>query len=473
MEEVSKNKNQKPSCFLHFLIFSKSALFIFINFIYLSSGLIPLKLNSFEPFYTPKDNKLISSPNHFTCNGKPVHRCEVDIVYYECCYYFLENEPYNPVDQPLVDVNLTVENLTTTLCPISSIYCEKLNLYYLKNAYVRHPLDIVLSNGDYFMLYVQQTRWDFMKPTKQYVYASRGYRCVLFAPSIFWYGYGHWFSDVLAGLILLPQWVWDMNPVFPIVADYDLVKFTLTLIGHGDVDIVYSLGYVYAENLFLISGYEEWHAFGMHSYYVLKQKFHDYLKLNEIKPVNYYFRNKKPGRRHFINLEDIMNLTRQKTGLDWKMFSMSFRQRVEFAKELATIKIIVMPAGSICFNTIYMHDGTGLVTLLADSIDFPQFMFCHCVHVWNIAILHEHMGHSDENGSGYGNAERIVENIKRMIYTVEHQHYPPDHNLFYASNITEAKNAFYQYKENEYIDYNVSVNHRYHIYRNNKLLNKS
>ena len=131
-----------------------------------------------------------------------------------------------------------------------------------------------------------------------------------------------------------------------------------------------------------------------------------------------------------------------------------------------------MPAGSICFNTIYMHDGTGLVTLLADSIDFPQFMLCHCIRIWNIAILHEHMGHSDGH-SDYGNAEKILENIQRMIYTIEHQHYPPDHNLFYASNITDAKNAFYQYKENEYIDYNVSVNQRYHIYRENKLLNKS
>ena len=132
MEDVSKKKNQKSSNFINFIIFPKSALFILINFIYLSSGLIPLNLNSFEPFYTPKENKLISSPNNFSCNGKPVHRCEVDISHYECYYYFIENEPYNPVDQPLVDINLTVENLTTTLCPIVTIYSEKLNLYYLR-----------------------------------------------------------------------------------------------------------------------------------------------------------------------------------------------------------------------------------------------------------------------------------------------------------------------------------------------------
>ena len=443
------------------------ALFILPCYIYLCIGLIQIELNCYEPFFVPKENKIIETHQHF-CTGEGVHRCSINFSRYECSYYFYDKEPIIPIDFPIVDVNLTnVTHLKTVFCAIAPLYCEKMNLYYVKQSYVKQVVDVVLNDGKYFMLYSEDPKYEIMKPTKQSIYATKCYNYALFVPNIFWYGFGHWFTDVLSGLMLLPEWVWDLKPVFVIACDINLVKFTLTCIGHGDIETVNSRNYIYAENLFVFTGNEEWHTFGMHSCYLLKQKFHDSLKLNEIEPVHYYYRNKSPGWRHFINLNEIMNLAREQTGLDWKLFSMPYNDRVNFAKEFATIKILVIPCGSIAFNTIYLHDGTGLVTLFADSIDYPQIVFCYFLRIWNIGVVHEQMGHNGK--AGYGSVERILESIKRMIYTVEHQHYPANHSLFVALNINDAKQVFSLYNENHLFDYNISVDERYQIYRQQQL----
>ena len=284
----------------------------------------------------------------------------------------------------------------------------------------------------------------------QEINVTDAYKYAFYIPMPYRGAYGHWFTDALAGLVFLPKWVWDTNPVYICLVDPDRVRFTLSLIDINNVNILSTQDYVFCENLFILTGIEAWHTFGMHTNLILKKKFREKLELDKIEPVNYIFHNKEPGRpRHFTNFDDVVMAAKEATGLEWKTLSTPFSKRVEFAREFASIKILVTPSGSIAFNTIYMKDGMGMISLFADSIDFPQVFFCHTIRIWNIGIIHENIKHF--GGPDKGNLEKIIENIKRMLYTIENQHYPPNHGLFDAYNLEESKQIYFQEGENTLI----------------------
>ena len=385
--------------------------------------------------------------------------------YFETFFFFQEDEEIMIQSVP-VDLNISNPELGCVFCPIAPAYCEKVNIYHVNNASLCPPYKIILQNGDVFFMFKNATR--FTKLPSHDVEEIKpiiGYKNALYVTSA-WNGpYGHFFTDAVGGLMLIPEWIWTLQPVFLTHFQPDLVDFVFSSFGHPNVTVVNmkSKFYYYAENFFLITGNEQWHTFGLHTFYIMKRKIRDYYKLTIIKPTKYHYINKKPGkRRHFINLNEVMEIARHETQLDWTLINTTFKDRLAQAKVYAESRMIVSPSGSISFNTLFMEDGTGLISLNANKIDAPQTFFCQMIRIWNIIIIHENMGHFGK--PGYADTDKVIINIKRMLYTIEHQRLPSE-DLFDLSPFETAKRIFYEYGEDSCKSFDEAVVPSYKYYR--------
>ena len=277
------------------------------------------------------------------------------------------------------------------------------------------------------------------------------YENIVIVPLMFETSYGHWINDCLAALLWIPQWVWSLKPVFVSKLFSPSWKLFIMAIGLNDIEIVdYTNEFVYAENIFVCKAAEQWHGFSFHSFFDLKKKFYDYFHLDRVTPDHYYFMNKEVGRRHFVNLKDILDLAIKQTNLNWHFLDQKEYIFSRIPVVFATIRILVCPSGSISFNCLFMHNGTGQVCLSSKLIDLPQLRMNAATQIWTICVTHSEMLHYGT--VGYAHAELVIINIKRIIYTVQHQKYPPN-DLYPCFDKEFAKEIFYHYGDN-FTDYN-------------------
>ena len=400
----------------------------------------------------------------FQLKGHVVRRCDVDFEYFDTSFFFQEDQKHIIKNVP-IDVDGSEFKPKTVFCPISPRYCEKINLYYLKNVAFQPPYNLITSKGDLFYMFNKNAPYvKFPTVWAGNVTPSVGYKYMLHAPS-YWGGkLGHFILDVVIGLIFLPKWVWSLNPVFFTHFNPQLVDFMFSVIGHPNVTVVNGRGdrFYYAENFFLLNGNEHWNMFGLHTGYELKKKYRKYMNLTDIKPTKYHYINKKRNEgRHFINLNEVMEIASRETNIEWTEIKISYNDRYEYAQAYAESKILVIPCGSIAFNAISMADGTGMVTLNSNRADMPQASFCQCIRIWNILIIHEKLNHPNQ---GYTNPNIVIKNINRMIYTVEHQRFPPN-DLFDVASLDGAKRIFWEYGENNVIGYDNILIDKYNKYK--------
>ena len=440
-----------------------SMLFIFFTYFYFSCSKNCPIFNFLKPFHFLKQEKLNSLPTFYT-TSKTIHRCNIDFEYYDSIYFFQESET-NIIQSLPIDINKSNTKIGCVYCPISPAYCEKINIYYFKNATLQIPYNLITSNGDLFFIFKKV--YPDITPIieKMKITPSVGYKYVLHATACYGGNYGHLFTDVLGGLLYLPNWIWSLHPVLITHFDKDLIYFAFTILEFPHITVITpeQEQYIYGEHFFIMTGNEPWHCFGLHTFYIIKQKFRDYFHLWKIKPTKYKYTNKEKGHRYFTNLNEIMEIAREKTGLDWTRITTHFSSRNSYVKSFAETKILVTPSGSIAFNSIYMEDGTGMITLHSQLIDFPQTFFCQCIRIWDIGIIHEYMGHWGQPGPAY--CDKVLENIERMKYTVENQRFP-NHNLFECSSLSDAKQIYYMYGDNNAIPYDEIIAKRFEQYRN-------
>ena len=318
------------------------------------------------------------------------------------------------------------------------MYREKFEFYHLKNAIVHPFYDIYLSNGD-FLYMLKNFIWGPDYQNTDIVTSSESYEHVIFIPFYFQTFFGHIINECIGSLLSIPRWVWSLNPVIVTDADQKLIRLHLKIADLPKVRIV--SGHVFGANVFICKAVEPWHGFGIHYFPMLKKKIDDFFQLNTIEPNLYCFMNKEYGVRHFLNMDEMIEVARNVTQLDWIKLENNFRQRAVFAKTLASTKILVIPGGSIIFNSVYMKEHSGIVILMACFIDMPNIAINYYNRIWSIAVTHINMSHYE--GPGYGNIPRIINAIEIMIYTVNNQKFPPNHNLFMPLNKTFQKIAYY------------------------------
>ena len=72
------------------------------------------------------------------------------------------------------------------------------------------------------------------------------------------------------------------------------------------------------------------------------------------------------------------------------------------------------------------------------------------------------MGHFGK--PGYADTDKVIINIKRMLYTIEHQRLPSE-DLFDLSPFETAKRIFYEYGEDSCKSFDKAVVPSYKYYR--------
>ena len=130
----------------------------------------------------------------------------------------------------------------------------------------------------------------------------------------------------------------------------------------------------------------------------------------------------------------------------------------KLARTMASIKILVCPGGSFTMNSVYMNEGTGQLILSANWLDVSCSAVGYFCNIWCLSIAHPYSEHF--GGSGPADVPKVINNVLRLIYTVENQHYPPV-NLFHYCDVELAKEFFYKYGDrmtsvNDFIPYLVA-----------------
>ena len=402
-----------------------------------------------EPLYAFQDNILDKVPN-ITSTGITVYRNNAEIFNYDCIYHFYDQVEKPIVEEPFLDGFAMNVYPPSVYAPIAVRYCEKLNIYHLKNAYVKHVFVIILSNGDSLTIITRKRNW---KPpyiiNGTTIEPRYGFKNLFFVPMQFPQFFSHWLTDVLPAIVLMPSWFWDLNPTIVTVFNRDYVNYSLNHVGLGHVDFIQTTNYVYGENVFVAHGNELWNAMGLYAAKVIKQKYRAYHGLDKIEPVNYRFINKNNNNRRFTNLNEIIELANAITGKNWSLITTQYTERDAYAREFASCLVLVVPCGSLAFNSIYMRDGTGIVSLCAKRIDNPQNQFCYYINIWNIGIMHPYMKFKGQ--AAPANVFLTLQVIDIMMYTVEHQHFPPDMDMFQAMYIDDAKKYYYEYGDHKFI----------------------
>ena len=428
-------------CYIFYLLLT----LFFPRLYYLSKfdSFIYLKVS--PPLYAFEKNRIESPPIGFS-NGKTVMRCEAEIYKYDCIYHFYD-QVKTVVAEPLI-VGLDKPIYYDIFAPIASRYCEKLNIYHFKNAYVKHKTLIILSNGDYFKIFHNNWRWYPGSPEKGKIITKYGYRVLFFIPVVYPQFYSHWITDGLAGIVLMPSWFWDINPTILTVVNSEYVHYSLELVGLGHVNVVNTDNYVYGDDVFVAHANELWNCMGVYAAKLIKQKYRAAFGLDKIEPVNYRFIGKDNNNRRFTNLNEIIELANIRTGKNWSLIT-KFTERVSFAREFASCLVLVISAGSQPYNCIYMRDGTGIVSLCNGHIDSPQFTYCYNINIWNIGVVHLDMKLT--NHSMPANVNLTLDTIEKMIYTVAHQHYPPGIDMFQPFCISDAKKVYFEYGDQKFL----------------------
>ena len=427
----------------YFLDFSDQKKFLamfHLSFLLLACFHFCLSNHNFFVFFKPTffmEQKIL--PNRlFTFYHHQNTLQDADVEGFESYYYFYDDWKDKTISPPIAELD---HNRLPRIAHSSftQIYRERPRFFYLRNSVIEPStgshFSIFLENGS--LLNVKAQPRYFPQPKTGEENTSYAFRYVVTVP-YYWPGqYGHTLIDGMGGFMHIPNWVWALNPVIVAAKGGGFLKDHFDAIGLGHLQILITTKLVFAEYMFICCDGLDWCGFGSWTISALKKKFDEYYGTNKVTPTNYIFINKEPRKgRYFTNYPEVVSLARNVTGLDWKIIKPAYNPRKQWARTMASIRILVIPAGTISMNSIFMRDGTGIVNLWGNALDYPNAVVCHASHIWTIAVMHMHVKHV--MGKGPADPERVINNIKRMLYTVEHQKYPP-HNLFQFYDVELAK----------------------------------
>ena len=326
---------------------------------------------------------------------------------------------------------------------VAPIFYERVDIMIFNNAFIQ-GWNILGTEGYLYDLYNYTYIYDPQKikrSTKCKPIA--GYSIVL-APIVRWLPiFAHWITDFICPLLFVDEWIWDLNPVVCLDnVGEELFREYMKIIGHENATLVNRReGFVYAETMYVVKGYAPEIPCGVKSLGILREKLVKYYGLENIKPEYYGFMNKDNNNRKILNLKEIINLIESEYNIAFKELRVNQPNRIDFARYMSSIKLLICPGGSMAYNVIFMKENTGFLTFDAECLDGPDIQIsCH-LKLWHIEIVHPKVPHF--NVPLNANITRTLYSFRVINYAVEHQKWP-ENNLFSPYNFT----LFKQYLNN-------------------------
>ena len=346
---------------------------------------------------------------------------------------YLHEREFDQSKQPLV---YTGNDFQPDLCIstfVHAAFYEGIDVLYINNGYVG---DIqIVGTKEYYIDMYNFTGWynpyDIQRDNN--FKTTKGFRYVL-APISRWIDYfGHWIDDTVCPMLFIEDWIWDLNPVLCIARNNkELVREYLNIIGHGNIEVVnYYKEMIYAEHLFVVKAFGHENPCGHISLPLLREKASNYYGTKGIKPEIYAYANKQNTNRKITNLQTLIDEISKQYSIEFKLIKVNFPNREQFAKTMASVKLLVCPSGSLAFNILFMSEGTGFLTLNSMMIDGPNIKIASDLSIWHVEIINPKMGHY--RSPGPTNITRSLIGFKVIKSAVENGKWP-ENNLFSPYN---------------------------------------
>ena len=406
---------------------------ILLSTLLICNGMICLYYMNGPPFVDWKFQKLFQQSTIDDLllfdfkNAIIVNKTDFDFENNITFYYHKEFKQEN---LPLAYVGRDYSN-SSMYTHINTFENEVVSIYHIRSGYFANAfigcgnqiIDFYLMpayNPDYCHKYRFQTKY--------------GFEYAICALSRYEDKFGHLISDIIGPLLHVPDYIWDLEPVLciqsvPIV----LIREYMNIIGHGNIKIIHpQYTTVFAENLYVVQGAESVNPCGFHSLPILRKKIVDYYNLSSIKPEKYAYMNKDRSYRRLRNMAQIISTIENNTNLKFKHLYVNIPNRSDFAREMASLRIFIVVCGSQAYNTIFMKEKMGFLTLNSLEFDGPNAKLALDLDLWNIQVTHINIGHYGR--SGLGNITRALYSFKVLSSAVENQKWPPNY-LFSPINL--------------------------------------
>ena len=384
-------------------LFSIQFLFLFVSISLCFPAKIPLDDDFFDVVIYP------------SCHPKKVYFwTDLDIV-----------EQYNITkcpEKPVTEMQITSNNFSSTYVRQfayfhSAIFRERIRFLHIKNAFASSNSMIAKNDGIVKF-------WDWHEYGRLWDKTGLGcYDHLIHIPCLWSCIYGHFISDYLVGIVLMPQEIIDKS--FVLTQFWGVMsKQFLNIIGFRNSQIVNHYNeWCFAKNLYVITSGDPYLGHSVYGITQLAKVFNEKLHLDEIKADRYYVLNREKNKERWIsNFNELfIEINKALPQYKWEIFKQIPRKVKRSIKQWAAIKVMVCHAGSGSFNIPFMKKGTGLCVIMPNSLEYGIAANAASLGIWVIGVSHDHALNAYDV---LANIPWTITSLLRLCFALEHGKWP-------------------------------------------------
>ena len=211
--------------------------------------------------------------------------------------------------------------------------------------------------------------------------------------------WGHLIHDFLCCLMFVPEEILQLHPVtFVPFSGRASAMLWMNFLGLDEYITLIDLNgdeNIFVWNLYTFNGYEYVHGYTIGGMPKLRELIRKRVDIGRIKPTKFAIVNrpKELGRR-FENIEELKETLTNSTTIDegcqWEIIDglPGNTNITKIAFLWATFKVLVAPCGSMIYNSIFMHNKTGMCLLFTKTIDDPNLHLAIASNIFLIGVVH-------------------------------------------------------------------------------------
>ncbi|EAX88236.1 hypothetical protein TVAG_361040 [Trichomonas vaginalis G3] len=214
-----------------------------------------------------------------------------------------------------------------------------------------------------------------------------------------WTMYGHNIHDFLCAMMFVPKDLMEKGIV--VVSPHLFQKITYDIARYLDLNITFvsikDNEQFFVRKLWIVHTLELAHGYASGGFQKIREivfKKEDY---KYIMPERYVVANRpKKSLRCISDANYLVKILNENTiiekGSKWirddKFYDVPL---AEIIKYWMSLKILVTIQGSGIYNSIFMHETTGMVLLFSNVADGPNMQLCSHLHIFMIGVIHPNM----------------------------------------------------------------------------------
>ena len=173
-----------------------------------------------------------------------------------------------------------------------------------------------------------------------------------------------------------------------------------------------------------VNNYEFGHGYTIGGIPKLRELIRQRVNISAVKPEVFAIVNRPIGKgRCFENIEELRdglnNNTRIDEGKKWEIIDgmPGNKNLTQLAFLWATFKILVAPSGSMIYNNVFMHEGTGMCLLFTGIIDYPNIHLSIASNIFMIGVIHT--GYTNLFRGSPVNVKNMTKYAQRVVDAVK------------------------------------------------------